>query len=300
MKKFNNYLIDDFLIEKYINQWIWERTLEEYYQSFKLLYSLDNKYVLPSDLTTYTTNNFKRLLADNLVLKKWSSSTYNHYRKTYKSFCNFLVNESYILENPFDKIQKRKEAKLLPKTLTTDQIKELISYISSIPYDTYVNVRNKTIVYTYLFTWLRLSELINLTFDYIDLYEWFIRVKKWKWEKERIVPITKDLIKILLKYQTYIKNDNIDRKYFFTTISWKTLKSQDLKRIIEKIRTWITFHFTWHQLRHTYATELVRNNFDIFNISRILWHSRIDTTKIYLSSDTSKLKKQLDNINLFS
>jgi site-specific recombinase XerD len=73
-----------------------------------------------------------------------------------------------------------------------------------------------------------------------------------------------------------------------------------MQKIIKKIRYYISFHFTWHQLRHTFATELVRNNFDIYNISRILGHSKIDTTKIYLSIDVGKLKNQLDNIRLFA
>jgi len=73
-----------------------------------------------------------------------------------------------------------------------------------------------------------------------------------------------------------------------------------MRRIIGRLRYCISFHFTWHQLRHTFATELVRNNFDIYNISRILGHSKIDTTKIYLSVDTAKLKKQIDRINLFA
>lgn len=69
--------------------------------------------------------------------------------------------------------------------------------------------------------------------------------------------------------------------------------------MINDLRYCLTFHFTWHQLRHTFATELVKHNFDIYNISRILWHSKIDTTKIYLNSNTDELKKQLDNINMF-
>jgi site-specific recombinase XerD len=73
-----------------------------------------------------------------------------------------------------------------------------------------------------------------------------------------------------------------------------------MRRIIERLRYCISLHFTWHQLRHTFATELVRNNFDIYNISRILGHTKIDTTKIYLSVDTNRLKQQLDNINLFA
>jgi len=51
--------------------------------------------------------------------------------------------------------------------------------------------------------------------------------------------------------------------------------------------------------RHTFATELVRNNFDVYNISRILGHSDINTTKIYLDIDTERLKKQLDEVSMF-
>ncbi len=73
-----------------------------------------------------------------------------------------------------------------------------------------------------------------------------------------------------------------------------------MQTIIKKIRYHISFHFTWHQLRHTFATELVRNNFDIYNISKILGHTKIDTTKIYLSINVRKLKEQLDNVRLFA
>lgn len=72
-----------------------------------------------------------------------------------------------------------------------------------------------------------------------------------------------------------------------------------MRTIIERIRECLTFHFTWHQLRHTFATELVRNNFDVYNISRILGHSDINTTKIYLDIDTERLKKQLDEVSMF-
>jgi integrase/recombinase XerD len=80
----------------------------------------------------------------------------------------------------------------------------------------------------------------------------------------------------------------------FPSINGNLLSKRDTRLIIDKIRYCISFHFTWHQLRHTFATELVKNNFDIYNISSILGHSKIDTTKIYLSLDVGRLKKQLD------
>ena len=63
------------------------------------------------------------------------------------------------------------------------------------------------------------------------------------------------------------------------------MQQRDMRTMIGRIRECVSFYFTWHQLRHTFATELVRNNFDIYNISRILGHTKIDTTKIYLSMD---------------
>lgn len=299
MKKYNCVFIDDFLLEKIVNQWIWEKMLSQYDQCFKILITWE--YVLTSNLSTYTTNNFKRFLWDNLLNKKWSSCTYNHFRKCLKSYCKYLLNEWYLQENPIDKITKRKEPKQLPKTLTKEQLKELFESIESIFLkNTYVWYRNIVIFYTYLYTWLRLSELINLDYEDINITDSYIRVKKWKWDKERLIPISQELQKILLNFDKFSNKNFIKRDNYFLTKTWNKLNNQDLKRIIQKIRSWITFHFTWHQLRHTFATELVRNNFDIYNISQILWHSKIDTTKIYLSTDMTKLKKQLDVIKLFN
>ena len=116
-----------------------------------------------------------------------------------------------------------------------------------------------------------------------------------------MVPVNRILTKILHTYLKRRKKEtNYDEGFLFPTVHGNSLKERDMKTIINRLRYCLTFHFTWHQLRHTFATELVRNNFDIFNISRILGHTKIDTTKIYLSVDTHRLKKQLDDINLFA
>ena len=88
--------------------------------------------------------------------------------------------------------------------------------------------------------------------------------------------------------------------YVFPTAYGNQLQKRDMRTMIDRIRECVSFHFTWHQLRHTFATELVKHNFDIYNISRILGHTKIDTTKIYLSVDVGLLKKQLDGVKLFS
>lgn len=298
MKKTGYDYIDDFLIEKFINQWISEKHYLTYMWVFRVLFEC--KLVIPWDLHTYTTLNFKRFLWDNFIKRNWSSATYNKYRKCLKAYCKYLVDEWYLHENPIDRILKRKEPKQLPKTLTREQVKELLSSLSStFEYNTFIWLRNITMVYVYLYTGLRLSELTQLTLENIDLENSAIRVVKWKWSKDRVVPVSKVLLWFLKSYMKkrtgFIDND----LYIFPTIKGNQLQARDMRAIIEKIRRWITFYFTWHQLRHTFATELVRNNFDVYNISQILGHSKIDTTKIYLSVDTNKLKKQIDKVSLF-
>jgi hypothetical protein len=65
--------------------------LQIYYQVFRLLFNSED--IIVSDLTTYTAQNFKKFLRANFLEKKWSSSTYNFYRKYLNVYCSFLVKE---------------------------------------------------------------------------------------------------------------------------------------------------------------------------------------------------------------
>ncbi len=107
-------------------------------------------------------------------------------------------------------------------------------------------------------------------------------------------------MKLLHHYLKKVRANLYDDGFLFPTIHGNVLSGRDMRTIIDRIRYCISFHFTRHQLRHTFATELVRNNFDIYNISKILGHSKIDTTKIYLSIDVGRLKSQMDSIQLFA
>lgn len=301
MKKFWNLYIDDFLLEKEINQWIGARMVEKYNTVFQLF--LYNKHVIPSDLTTYSSSNFKRFLWESLIEKNWSSETYNNYRRYLRCYCEFLKTEGYLAENPFDRIKKRKTPKQLPKTLTKSEVEELLGCLNTaFDVDSFTGMRNQAIVYTYLYTGLRLSELMNLKLVHLQIHDGYLKVFKWKGDKDRVIPLSKEITKTLSNYlrdrSKYF--NRCDDAPLFPTAYGNHLKKRDMTTIIQRLRNCVTFHFTWHQLRHTFATELVKNNFDIYNISRILWHSRIDTTKIYLSVDTGRLKKKLDSVKLFA
>lgn len=296
---FNNYFIDTFLFEKQINQWLSNKTILTYNSCFNLL--LNNPYIFLDNPWSFTELNFKRLLWETLIKNNWTSHTYNRYRKNYKVFCDFLIKESFIKENPLKHIKDRKVDKVLPKALLPKQVDEVIYLINRIfSNDDFVSKRNSAIIYTYLFTWIRLSELININTLAVNIEDWYIKINKWKGWKDRYVPIVNKLSFILCDYMKAREKFDFQEKVFFPTRYWWYMQHRDIYSILNKIREKISFKLTCHMFRHTFATELVRKNLNLYNISQILWHSKLDTTKIYLNFDTESVKNSLNTLNIYS
>lgn len=132
----------------------------------------NSNQVNTTDLSTYTPQNFKRFLGHYLIERNWASSNYNSYRKYLRCYCEYLKNEGYLEKNPFDRIQKRKVDIQLPKTLTKKEVHELLEKLPKIfDLTTFIGKRNETIIYTYLYTGLRLSELLNLKLNDLQIHE---------------------------------------------------------------------------------------------------------------------------------
>lgn len=291
--------IDDFLYEKSVNQWLSIETIHTYTTVFNTLCL--NKYVDVENFDTYTEINFKRMLWELNLKNSWSSHTYNRYRKNLKSFCDYLVIKNYIKENPLKNIFVKKNFKILPKILTKKQVKQIILNLEKKFSDsTFLSLRNKTIVYFYLYTWCRLKELVNLKISDIDFISWTIRINRWKWWKDRIIPLTYKLSDILIKYLIFKKRSRIITDILFPTRFLWLLQHRDVYSIITKIKSWLDFSFTPHMFRHTFATELLRKKVDIYSISKILWHSSIKTTQIYFWLDTDDIKNQLNSISFYT
>ena len=290
--------IDDFLYEKSINQWVTEWTIHSYTTVFNNLCL--NKYIDIENFDSYTEINFKRFLWELFLQNKWSTHTYNRYRKNLKCFCDYLVRNNHIKENPLKNIPVRKTWKNLPKTLSSKQIKELIEKIEKtfLGLD-FLSFRNKTIMYFYIYTGCRLKELVNLKVTDIDFINWTIRINNWKWNKDRIVPMVYKLSDYIISYLLKAKKSKIRTEILFPTRFCWYLQHRDIYSIVDKIKKWLSFDFTPHMLRHTFATELVRKNVNLYNISKVLWHSNIKTTQIYLWLNTEEIRESLNNVNLY-
>lgn len=232
--------------------------------------------------------NYLKNLSDN------SYSIYSVVRKisSIKSFYNYLSEESIYEINL--NIERPRFYKKLPHVLTIDAVDKLLDIKLETPFD----YRNKAMLELMYATGLRVSELINLTYQNIDLDKKIVRCYG-KGNKERIVPIGETAVKYLKLYlegyrdlltkrtlcdSLFLNNHGktLSRQGFF-----KMLKQQaEIKEIKENI--------TPHMLRHSFATHLLNNGADLRSIQMMLGHENISTTGIYTNVSKEKLKENYD------
>lgn len=298
MKKFDNFLINDFLMEKKINEGLSDNTILCYTVVFNALLN-NNPYIDIDNFSTFTEENFKRFLWNMLTYNKWTSWTYNRYKKNLKVFCDYLIREWFLIINPLKDIKIRKIEKCLPKFFNQRQIDLILYTMNNLyPWNDFISIRNRTIINTYLFSWLRLSELINLDISNVNFTDLYLKIKG-KWNKERLVPIIKNLEIMLLEYLKIRQKTNTNNTLLFPTKYGWFLQHRDIYSFIDRIEKKLNFKITVHMFRHSFATELARKNINLYSISQILWHTNINTTKIYLNLNIDSVRNDMNNIHLF-
>lgn len=299
MKTYQIDLIDDFLFEKSVNQWLSKYTIKDYQQVFTMLLQSDTIDI--HQPSTFTPSLFKRWLWTLLVERNWKSTTYNRNRKNLKVFCDYLVSIGYITENPLIDIPNRREAKQLPRYLDRSQVSHLQRVIqSTYNHDTYISSRNKTILYFYMHTWLRLYELINLDISDIKFLDNHCLIRSWKWKKDRLVPLSNELKQYLIDYYYYRSKYKITNTALFITCYGSTMQHREVYNLLKKINTKLNFHVTPHMLRHTFASNMIQKWLDIYSVSRVLWHNSLKTTEIYLHTTVDNITSKMNEISLYA
>lgn len=207
-----------------------------------------------------------------------------------KSFYKFLIINKYVNVNVSDSLYIPKCIKSLPNTLTIDEVDSLLDIKLT---DNY-SYRNKAIFELMYATGLRVSEVVNLKLQDIDLSEDIIRIFG-KGSKERIVPIG-DYAKKYLEEYIYMHRSLMLKKekceYIFLNNHGKKLTRQALFKIIKKQAKdkGINKEITPHTLRHSFATHMLKNGADLRTIQELLGHSDISTTQIYTHISNEELK----------
>lgn len=280
------------LITKYIDYLQYERKLSK---------NTINSY--KNDLNDYNlffngnikNNKYKDIEKYLNSIQNLNTRSIAHRITVINSFYNFLVDDKIINENPCTNITSPKLPKKLPNYLTEEEVNKLLDINLLTPYD----YRNKAMLELLYGTGLRISELINLKINDIDIHNCFIRVFG-KGKKERIVPISDIVIKYLEIYINEYRNLILKNKisdYLFISNAGTNISRQGFFKILKQEckKSGIEKNVSPHVLRHSFATHLLKHGANLRVIQELLGHEDISTTQIYAHLVNEKLKDDYKN-----
>jgi len=241
-----------------------KRTSDNYLSHIKRFLQTQTKsavHLNATDFQSYLDNyNFTSVSQQNQII--------NAIRFLYK----------YGLNKKYDKVsfKRPKSEKKLPKVIDGDFIKEQLSKIE--------NLKHKTILSLTFSVGLRVSEVINLKIEDIDSKRMIIHIKNAKGRKDRIVPLSQNILQLLREYykvykpNTYLFNGQNNLKY----------SSGSCNQIVKK---YLGEEYHIHQLRHSCFTNLLENGTDLRIIQKIAGHINVKTTEIYTHVSNQLLSK---------
>lgn len=263
------------------------RTIKTAINSTKAFSQYINTEFKVEEFEEITHLHIKKYVAYMLALGR-TEVYLNSILKYLRMFYKYCVQEEYILEkqNPTSKVKWIKEPKIVINTFSDREAAKMLKLWD---YKSYYNARNKAIVATLFETGIRNFELCSLNLT--DVRERVILVHG-KGNKERYVPISPALKKTLIKFERirtdYIKNKFIEDDTYFLSYRGHRLTVEAIERVVRetgkvaKVRKEI--RCSPHTIRHYYAQFMLRNDLDVYTVSRLLGHENILITKRYLQS----------------
>ena len=219
-----------------------------------------------------------------IMEKKLSEGTVNYINSGLKFFYTKTLNRYWNM----DKITRIKEPRRLPAVLSPEEIKSI--------FDVTENLKHKAILMTVYSAGLRVSEVCNLKITDIDSKNMQILIREGKGKKDRYSLLSNANLEILREYWKRYH----PKEYLFSGKGrTDSITPRSVQKMLEKSikKTEITKNATVHTLRHSFATHLLDAGTDICYIQRLLGHSRITTTTIYLHlrrMDLLNIKSPLD------
>lgn len=209
-----------------------------------------------------------------------------------KAFYRFMTAEGYMDTNPAEVVEAGTKGIKLPRVLSEDEVVRLLNQPDI---TTSEGFRDRTMLEVLYATGMRVSELINLTLERVDLNMKYI-IAFGKGSKERIVPLGSVAAEFLQQYLEKVRpklthagrNTNI----VFLAFGGHELTRQRFWQIIRAYgrKANINKALTPHILRHSFATHLLDNGADLRSVQELLGHSDISTTQIYTHLTNKRLR----------
>lgn len=251
---------------------------------------------LGEDATTHdVTGGAIRRYQESIV--HLSGSTIGNRLSSIRGFCRWAVREGYLLENPTRDVDFPRKALTAPRALKPAQLRELLAALRH-PVDDaprrcapYTWACGVLAVHLMLFAGLRLAEAAALDWNEVDLDDGAILVLDGKGGRDRVVPLHSRLRLELEKVSPALRRGAVLRGRDQAPMSRRALESL-FRRWAQALG--LSFHFTPHQLRHSFATQMLRHGADLRSIQVVLGHVSLETTMRYILVDPEQTRAAVD------
>ncbi|MDE2345132.1 MAG: site-specific tyrosine recombinase XerD [Gammaproteobacteria bacterium] len=208
-----------------------------------------------------------------------------------RRFYRYMLREGRIHEDPSTRIDMPKLGRPLPKSLTEN---EVVALLKAPDISQALGVRDRAMLELLYATGLRVSELVTLRIDQVNLRQGVVRVLG-KGKRERLVPIGEEAQNWLEKYLNESRAEitgSQQSDFLFSTRRSEHMTRQAFWHIIKRYaqKAGISVALSPHTLRHAFATHLLNNGADLRVVQMLLGHSDVSTTQIYTHVARERLK----------
>lgn len=207
----------------------------------------------------------------------------NDQLKAFKVLFRYLYEEGYTDSILTERIKNVKQPKTIIKTFTEQEVKKMTEYYSG---HTFMEVRNRLMLMTFFDTGIRVSELIDLKLSQVK--DEYILIHG-KGDKERVVPKSPLLNKWMFKYLSTRENFFAYRRVpenVFLSRNGRPMTTEAIHRVIKiagkAVGVSRDIRVSPHTCRHTFAQMQLKNELDLYSLSRLMGHSSISITQRYL------------------
>ena len=279
IEEFKKYL----LIDRHYS----DNTIASYINDLNLyLEFLDKKHISYQNASEDNIKEYLKFISNK------DERTRAHEISVLRSFYKYLILENMIKNNPMENIDLPKLSKKLPSVLSVEEVDKLLDIDLNTPFD----YRNKAMLELMYGSGLRVSELINLRLEDIDLNYSVVRTIG-KGSKERIIPFGEYARIALDKYINEYRSMLIKKEaseYLFLNNHGKSMTRQGFFKIIKAIAVekGIKKEISPHTLRHSFATHLLNGGADLRSIQEMLGHANLSTTEIYTNISKEEIKNK--------
>lgn len=294
----------DLLIDRFLNYLTIEKglsfnTQSAYHRDLQKLSSFLKKRHHPASpgrktAIDITRINRKELLAflSDLRAQALSPASITRIISTLRTFFNFLIREELLFHDPTAQIRAPRKSFHLPKTLHFSEVETLLNMPKG---DSPHAVRNDTMIELLYATGLRVSELLQLPVEGVNLESGYL-ITRGKGSKERIVPIGQCALRKLGTYLSVVRPKLLKgktSKTLFLSRSGKGMSRQTFWKQLAAIalKAGIQKPISPHMLRHSFASHILERGADLRSLQMMLGHADISTTQIYTHVARERLKK---------